>query len=486
MPGSIKMETRHNGQFNVISEPPLPHVLMITFPNQGHVNLMLRLAKRVADKGILVTFTTTSDAGHQIISLFDVVPDDDGVPVGSGRLRFEFLDINWGPTIGVNLDLDERMLHMNTAGPAAFASLIKNQLRAGRPVTYIVNNPFLPWAVNVATDLGIPCAVLWVQSCAVFSTYYQYHHCLGEFPSETNHNNSVCLPGIPTMTPEEIPSFLLPSGPFKPISNAILEQFHIIDKVSKVFVNSYTELEPEVTAAIAKYVNLIPVGPLVEPDNESRSTLRGDLIKAADDCLEWLDTQAPKSVIYISIGSIVSLTKEEMAMMAHELMTSGRPFLWVVRPDCRELLPQGFLEEVKGKGMVVGWSPQNSVLNHSSVCCFLTHCGWNSTLETLTAGVPVIAYPQWGDQVTNAKFLVDIYKVGVKLKAPVERNALHAAIESVMDGPNAKAIKEHAAKWKEATKMALAKGGSLDRNIQSFVDEVKKRATSGGNGHIQV
>ncbi|KAJ3703465.1 hypothetical protein LUZ61_007170 [Rhynchospora tenuis] len=149
-----------------------------------------------------------------------------------------------------------------------------------------------------------------------------------------------------------------------------------------------------------------------------------------------------------------------MAMMAHELTTSGRPFLWVVRPDCRELLPQEFLDEVNERGMVVGWSPQDRVLNHSSVGCFLTHCGWNSMLETLTAGV------------------------GVRLKAPVEHNALHAAIEAVMDGPDAKAIKEHAAKWKEATKMAVAKGGSSDRNIESFVDEVKKRATSGGNGAI--
>ncbi|KAJ3703462.1 hypothetical protein LUZ61_007167 [Rhynchospora tenuis] len=349
-------------------------------------------------------------------------------------------------------------------------------------VTYVVNNPFVPWAVDVATDLGIPCAVLWVQSCAVFSTYYHYHHGLEEFPSETNPNISVCLPGIPMMTPEEIPSFLLPSTPYKALTKAILQQFHNIDKVSKVFINSFTELEPEAISAIAKYVHLIPVGPLVEPEDESRSALRGDLIKATDECLEWLDTQAPKSVIYISLGSVVTLTKEEMAKMAHELMTNGRPFLWVVRPDCREHLPQGFLEEVKGRGMVVGWSPQDSVLNHSSVGCFLTHCGWNSVLETLTTGVSVIAYPQWGDQVTNAKFLVDIYKVGVRLKALMERNALHAAIEAVMDGPDAKAIKEQAAKWKEAAKIAVAKGGSSDRNIESFVDEVKKRA-SGDNGY---
>ncbi|KAF3329406.1 cinnamate beta-D-glucosyltransferase-like protein [Carex littledalei] len=352
---------------------------------------------------------------------------------------------------------------METVGPAAFADLITKQSMAGQPVTYVVNNPLLPWVADVATDMGIPCAVLWVQSCAVFSTYYHYHHGLVEFPTETNPNISVCLPGIPTMTPEEIPSFLQPSAnskPFKSLSKAILEQFRNMDKVSRVFVNSFTELEPEAIDAIAKYVQLIPVGPLVEPEANSGSTIRGDLIKATDGCLEWLDTQAPQSVIYISLGSLCAFTKEEMTEIAYELTTNGRPFLWVVRPDSRELLPQGFLEEVKGRGMVVGWSPQDSVLNHNSTGCFLTHCGWNSMLWLLFDTLRLEL------------------NVGVRLKGPVQRNALHAAIEGVMGGQDAEAIKEHAAKWKEAGKTALSKGGSSDRNIQAFVDEVMKRATA--------
>ncbi|KAJ3703464.1 hypothetical protein LUZ61_007169 [Rhynchospora tenuis] len=247
---------------------PTAAIILIA-ASSGKTGTLLRLAKHVADKGILVTFTTTSDIGNKIISSSDVVPDDNGVQFGSGRLRFEFLDTNWDPS-----NVDESMHRLETVGATSFVNLIRNQSHAGRPVTYVVNNPFLPWTVDVATDLGIPCAVLWVQSCAVFSIYYHYHHGLGEFPSETNHNISVCLPGIPIMTPEEIPSFLLPSGPYKPIAKAILEQFYTIDKVSKVLVNSFTELEPGVIAAIAKYVHLIPVGPLVESDDESRSNLR--------------------------------------------------------------------------------------------------------------------------------------------------------------------------------------------------------------------
>jgi gallate 1-beta-glucosyltransferase len=116
------------------SESPLPHVLMISFPGQGHVNPLLRLAKRVAAKGVLITFTTTSDTGHQILSSSDVNPADDGVPIGSGRLRFEFLDTNWNTTDGQVPVLDESMVHLETVGPAAFADLIRKQSVAGRPV----------------------------------------------------------------------------------------------------------------------------------------------------------------------------------------------------------------------------------------------------------------------------------------------------------------------------------------------------------------
>ncbi|KAK8452429.1 hypothetical protein SEVIR_5G108866v4 [Setaria viridis] len=114
--------------------------------------------------------------------------------------------------------------------------------------------------------------------------------------------------------------------------------------------------------------------------------------------------------------------------MAHGLASTDRPFLWVVRPDTRPLIPDGFLDAVAGRGMVVPWSPQERVLAHPATACFLTHCGWNSTLETVAAGVPVVAFPQWGDQCTDAKLLVDELGIGVRLRAPLRREAVDAAV----------------------------------------------------------
>lgn len=465
---------------------PAPHLLLICFPGQGHVNPMLRLAKRFAAKGLLVTFSTTSDAGAKITASTGVAAGGDGVPLGLGRIRLEFLDDHSGDVSA----LDDLMRHLQTTGPPAFVELIRRQEEAGRPVSCVVGNPFLPWAVDVAHDAGIPSAVLWVQSCAVFSLYYHHVHGLVKFPAEDDLDARVQLPGLPALSVADVPSFLLPSNPFKLLADEILKQFRTIHKASWVFVNSFSELERDVVDALPGLSPppppLIPVGPLVELQEDS--AVRGDMLKAADGVVGWLDAQAPRSVVYASLGSVVVLSAEQLAELAHGLASSGRPFLWVVRPDCSAMLPEGYLSSVAGRGMVVPWSPQDQVLAHPSTACFLTHCGWNSTLETLAAGVPVVAFPQWGDQCTDAKYLVEEFKMGVRISSPLRRDAVQEAVEAAVGGPDAETMAENARAWSAAAKTAVSRGGSSDRHVQAFVDEIVARASGaqGDKEHLAV
>ncbi|XP_052141764.1 gallate 1-beta-glucosyltransferase 84A24-like [Oryza glaberrima] len=452
-----------------------PHLLLICFPGQGHVNPMLRLAKRIAAKGLVVTFSSTSAIGAKLVESSGVSVGGDGVPLGGGRIRFEFLEDGFDGS-----DLDELMRHLGTAGPAAFAELLARQEAAGRPVACVVGNPFIPWAVDVAAAAGIPSAVLWVQSCAVFSLYYHRVHGLVEFPPEDDLDARLTLPGLPAMSVADVPSFLLPSNPYMSLTEAIQQQIRTIDKATWVFVNSFTELERGVVDALRGVATspppppLIPVGPLIELEGDA--AVRGDMIRAADDCVGWLDEHPPRSVVYASLGSVVVLSAGEVAEMAHGLASTGRPFLWVVRPDSRALLPEGFLDAVAGRGMVVPWSPQEQVLVHPAVACFLTHCGWNSTLETVAAGVPVVAFPQWGDQCTDAMFLVDELGMGVRLRAPLRRGAVRDAVDAAVAGPDAGAMRSSAAAWSAAARAAVAAGGSSDRHVEAFVEEVKARA----------
>nr|CAB3476185.1 unnamed protein product [Digitaria exilis] len=429
-----------------VTAPPL-HVILVCFPTQGHINPTLRLAKRLASKGLLATFVTTSGAGAKLAAASASPPGamSSGVCVGRGRVRFEFLDDHGD-------ERDDLMRFLAASAPAAFAELLHRHA----DVACVVGNPFLPWAVDVAADAGVPAAVLWPQSCAVFSVYYHFAHGLVELPPEEDDDHhdarvDVSIPGIPPLSVAELPSFLLPSNPFKMLTEAILGQFENIGKASWVFVNSFSELERDVLAAFPSVSptppELIPVGPLIELDNDEDDAVavRGDMIKVADDeCVRWLDTQSPRSVVYVAVGSIVELTADEVAEMAYGLASTGRPFLWVVRPETRPLMPEGFVVEVAaggGRGVVVPWSPQERVLGHAATGCFLTHCGWNSTLETVAAGVPVVAFPQWGDQCTDAKFMVEELGIGVRLRAPpLRREAVREAVEAAVAGVDADAM----------------------------------------------
>ncbi|CAN6221672.1 unnamed protein product [Urochloa humidicola] len=470
-----------------MAEEAAPHVLLVCYPGQGNINPMLRFAKRIAAKGLLVTYSCSSIVRDKLAAASGVSAGGAGVPVGSGRLQFDFLDDHLDDA--AKLDLHDYLLQLETGGRVALAALLRRHADAGRPVACVVGNPFLPWVTDVAADAGVPAVVLWVQSCAVFNIYYHFAHGLAEFPRENDPDARLALPGLPDLSVADVPSFLHPSHPYKIFGDMIQGQFRNMSRASWVFVNSFAELEPGVFAALPGVTprppRLISIGPLVEmiggqEDGGEDDAVRGDLIMAAGGCVAWLDAQAPRTVVYASLGSVVTLSAEAVAEMAHGLASTARPFLWVVRPpDARPLLPEGFLDAVTGRSMVVAWSPQERVLAHPAVACFLTHCGWNSTLETVAAGVPVVAFPQWGDQCTDAKFLVDELRMGVHLRAPLRREAVREAVDAVVAGPEADAMRANARAWSGAARAAVAPGGSSDRHVQAFVDEVSRRARGG-------
>jgi len=190
-------------------------------------------------------------------------------------------------------------------------------------------------------------------------------------------------------------------------------------------------------------------------------------------CMKWLNDRPKGSVVYVSFGSVANLEVEQMQELAWGLKMSNSYFLWVVRASEEAKLPKNFVDEMSEKGLVVHWCPQLEVLAHEAVGCFVTHCGWNSTLEALSFGVPMIAVPQWTDQSTNAKYIINVWKMG--LKAPVDekglvtREATKHSIREIMEGERGKEIKKNALKWRKLAKEAVDEGGSSDKNIEEFV-----------------
>ncbi|OMO73984.1 UDP-glucuronosyl/UDP-glucosyltransferase [Corchorus capsularis] len=471
------------------TDKPLVHVFLVSFPGQGHVNPLLRLGKRLASKGLLVTLSTTEGFGKQMAKVNNIT--DEPARFGDGFIRFEFFKDGLDEDDSRRGSLDQYMAQLELVGREEVSRMIKRYEEQNRPVSCLINNPFIPWASDVAESLNIPSAMLWVQSCASFAAYYHYNNGSVPFPTETDPEIDVQLPAMPLLKHDEIPSFLHPSTPYGVLGKAILGQFKNLNKPFCVLMDTFQELEHELVEYMSKFCPVRTVGPLfMDPSPKViTNTVRCDMMKADDVCIEWLDSKPPSSVVYISFGSIVHLKQEQVDELAHALLNTGLSFLWVMKPPLPGLglqlhtSPEGFLEKVGDKGKIVNWSPQEKVLTHPSVSCFLSHCGWNSTTEALSSGMPIIAFPQWGDQVTDAVYLVDVFKTGVRMCRGeaegriIPREEVEKCLREATGGPKAVEMKENALKWKEAAEAAVADGGSSDRNIQDFIDEVKRRST---------
>jgi UDP:flavonoid glycosyltransferase YjiC (YdhE family) len=256
-----------------------------------------------------------------------------------------------------------------------------------------------------------------------------------------------------------------------------------------ILLNTFDDLErvalDAIRARLPNNFTIGPLGPEVSPPSYLPS-LTSSLWKEDDRCVAWLDAQpAVGSVVYVNFGSITVVTREQMVEFARGLAAAGSPFLWVVRPDMVRdgvdmlPVPEGFAEEVAGRGLMVGWCDQEAVLGHRATGGFLSHCGWNSTVESLRAGVPMLCWPFFSEQVTNCRYACDEWGVGVELSREAGQAEVEAALRELMgDGEKAAAMRRKAAEWKEKAASAVAAGGSSQRNLDRFVDEVLRAHSS--------
>nr|UHH90554.1 UDP-glycosyltransferase [Nicotiana benthamiana] len=474
---------------STVSEGAQVHVFLVSFPGQGHVNPLLRLGKRLAAKGIFVTFSAPESCGSEMKKSNPKIATSEPIPYGNGMMRFEFFDDDWDHSKPNENGLDSYLQHLELTGKKILPKMIKKYEEQGRPISCLINNPFIPWVCDIAENLGIPSAMLWIQSAASFSAYYHYYNNLVPFPSNSQPEIDVQLPYMPLLKYDEIPSFLHPSTPYDFLKRAILGQYKNLSKLSFLLMETFQELELDVVNyLVSKNIPIKTVGPLFKYPKLVTSIsddVQGDFMKVDENCINWLDKKSSSSVVYISFGSIVILKKEQGEEIAYGLLNSGVNFLWVIKPPTKVpnfepfVLPNGYLEKVGDRGKIVQWCPQEQVLAHPSVACFVTHCGWNSTMEALSSGMPVLAFPQWGDQVTDAKYLVDIFKVGLRLcrgeaeNKIIPREEVEKCVREVISGLKAAETKDNALKWKKVAEEAVADGGSSERNLQDFVDYVR-------------
>ncbi|KAL8209343.1 hypothetical protein R6Q57_006075 [Mikania cordata] len=448
-----------------------PHVLLITFPAQGHINPFIQFSKRLTSKGVKTTLITTI---FFLKSNFIDKTNTTSIEVGA---------ISDGFDDGyANVDSPETYLKtFKEVGSRSLAELIKKLLGEGSTIDAIIYDSFVTWALDVAMEFGIICGSFFTQACGVNMIYYHVHKGLIPLPL----GPTVSVPRLPPFERCETPSFVHDHGKYPGWTETVLGQFANIDQARWVFTNIFYQFEEEVIEWMRKKWKLMAIGPTlpsmyVDKRLEDDKYYGFNIYQAKhNECNDWLNDKPKKSVVYVSFGSSSQLGSEQMKEIAWGLSDSNVNFLWVVRKEEEEKLPNEIMEKkLTGKGMVVAWCRQLDVLAHKSVGCFITHCGFNSILEAISLGVPMVGMPQWSDQTTNAKFLEEIWDVGVRVKADkngiVRHENLAACINTIMEEDRGFIVRTNAEKWRDLAKLAIDEGGSSDKDIDEFVNELIK------------
>lgn len=443
------------------------HVLVLTYPAQGHINPLLQFAKRLASKRVKATLATTYYTVKSIhATTVGVEPISDGFDEGGFKQA---------PSVKAYLE------SFKTVGSRTLAEIILKYKDSESPVNCIVYDSLLTWALDVARQFGIYGAAMVTNSASVCSLYWQINHGLLTLPVQ--ETAPLTLPGLPSLASSDLPSFLAQPASNPAYLAAILELFGSFNKNDWVLCNSFEELEKELLRAMFGLWPLVMIGPLV-PSAYLDQQIVGDSAYGAnlweptgDQCMRWLATKPEKSVIYVSFGSMADIAANQVDEIARGLKASNKPFLWVAKEN-ENKLPVEFVNSVGETGLVVRWCNQFNVLAHQAVGCFITHCGWNSILEGLSLGVAIVAVPQFSDQPTNAKFVEEVWEVGVRAKKNkagiVTGEELNKCINEVMDGERSEKIKRNVSKWREFAKKAVSVGGSSDKNVDEFVVRLLK------------
>lgn len=303
------------------------------------------------------------------------------------------------------------------------------------------------------------------------------------------------FPGFPTplqLTKERCPGSLNVCG-FEQIRKNIYEEEM---KSTGVVMNTFQELEASYIESFEQITGrkVWTVGPMCLC-NQDINTMAARGNKASMDeaqCLQWLDSMKPGSVTFVSFGSLASTIPQQLMELGLGLEASKKPFVWVIKagdkfPQVDEWLAQGFEERVKDRGLIIrGWAPQVLILWHKAVGCFMTHCGWNSTIEGICAGVPLITWPHFAEQFVNERLVVDVLKTGVEVgvkavtqwghepkEVTVTRDAVETAVTKLMDeGKDAEEMKMRAKEFGVKARKALEEGGSSYNNINLLIQEM--------------
>lgn len=480
------------------------HVVLVPSLGQGHLIPFMELAKLLASHDLSVSYITTPGISKrfspqvqglnldiQLVSL--PLPPIDGVPPGIdtpdnlpfdvNRILFSSSHKLAGP---LEQWLDQQLQMNNTDGaPNSFS-----------PPVCIISDSFTGWVHSSGAKFGIPTVVY--HTCGAFALSVM-HAVLTYTPQNGVEGDDEYF-AIPQLSfdlrlrKSDLPVMIrdLDSDPFQ---GFLREEMDRSMEGRSIIINTFYEFD-SIGIEHIKALTGRPVwsiGPLLPPTvfgdtgigNMNSRGKASDI--AEEDCLRWLDSRRPQSVVFLCFGSYLFLNEKQIGVLAAALEASGQPFIWAIRslqtePKLKGAdrgLPVGFQERTRDKGLLIwGWAPQLLILSHPSVGAFMSHCGWNSTLESVSLGVPMITWPMFAEQPFNSKLLVEHLGIGVQICLDVssvpDEEEVRRAVTMLLAEEEGKEMRRKAQEVRKLAKIAVDKEGSSYNNWKCFVKEMQE------------
>ncbi|WOL08716.1 7-deoxyloganetin glucosyltransferase-like [Canna indica] len=475
------------------------HVVCMPSPAQGHINAMLKFAKVLHSKGFFITFVNSEFNHNRVLkskgpSALDGLPDFRFATIPDGLPPSDLDKNQSGPVLCTS---------MKKTCSAPFTKLLTaldDPSSGVPPVACVISDFICSFTLDATTAMAIPNIYFCSFSACGFMGVFYYKDLMerGIIPlkSEEDLRNGYLdtaidwIPGMPKLRLKDLTSFLRTANQEDLMLNFFTGEGQASLQATAIIFNTFHELEAPVIEALSSMLPPIyDIGPLhLLPQhipNGSFSPIGGvDLWRGDSSCMKWLDEKEPGSVLYVNFGSLIEITNEQFIEFAWGLANSGCEFLWVIRYDLVKgsaaVLPKEFCAETNGRRFITSWCVQEEVLSHAAIGGFLTHCGWNSTLESISAGVPMICWPFFADQQTNCKYVCSEWGIGVEIDADVKREEVAMLIKEVMEGEKGKKMKRKVLEWKEKAVEAAKPGGTSWKNLEMVIDKeiMKKKSTN--------
>ncbi|KAL3370056.1 hypothetical protein AABB24_007209 [Solanum stoloniferum] len=450
-------------------------IVMVPFPAQGHLNQLLQFSCLISSYGLPVYYVCSATHNRQARIRANALNPSDIAIVHFHDLPTPKFD---SPSPDFNT-LSKFPSHLQPSWDASMllrnpiASFLRDISSKARRII-VVHDPLMSYNVQDVSSLSN--VESYVFNCISVFTSFCWLSLSRSMSMQHEEELLEKLPSLEGIMTDEGRDFLTYQHQYMDIRSGD------IHNTSKVIEGKFLDLLAQAEIHLNK--KQWAIGPIL-PNKLDHISNRNDI------CLEWLNKQPPRSVLFISFRTTISFSDREIKELAMGLEQSKQRFIWVLRDadrgdifkgEARKVeLPEGFEERVKGVGLVVReWAPQPEILVHSSTGGFMSHCGWNSCIESITMGVPIAVWPMHSDQPINAFFVTEMLKIGLivreweKREELVNASTIENVVRKLMASEEGDLIRKRAEELGEAIRQSTEKGGASRMELDSFITHITR------------